>query len=153
MVEASVYQAGSVIAFVPHGRAPSGWVLGRVDIVTEDSGSKVEVLNDHLRYVIDEYDSPGDESRFDTKNFNKIIAKKTMGSSYATFLKHAASVSVVVRGNEIVLEPMMRSRKFKGFEGYKGISDVLPLSSLSDGSAMQRVKDFLDEIIGSYNAG
>ena len=150
MIEASVYRAMNSLAFVPHGKAPSGWTVGRIDILTDDVNNSNSTLNSHLKFILEDYDSEGDESRFNTKGFNKLIAKITTGESYAAFLKHAASVSIVIRDSEVILEPMARSMQYKGFEGYKDITEVLPISSLDDGRAMQRILELLDEVLRSY---
>jgi len=150
MIEASIYRAKNSLSFVPHGKAPSGWVVGRVDIITDDVNSPIETLNSHLKFIVDDYDSKGNEGRFNTKGFNRIIAKETTGESYNVFLKYAASISIVICESGVILEPMITSRKYKGFEGYNDIHEVLPHSSLEDGTAMQRILELLDDVLQSY---
>lgn len=147
----SIYGCLDKITFAPQGRAPSGWIMDRTDMITRNINDPVDHLKDLLKKVVESFDSTDDESLFDPRNFNRIVAKKTTGQSYSKFLEGAASISVAVSEDKVIIQPMKKSNSFKGFEGYQDITEELPLSSLEDGTAMNCILDLLAKVIKSYD--
>ena len=146
----AIYQCGEELVLSVEIKQKTGFLISTMTMLSISRAKSLNEIQETLNETLDLSNTKKLGEKYTSAKFNKNLAKLCKCSSYKEVVSKSSIVKVILNLEQVTLIPMKKAESYIGFEGYNNCSEVLPESSLTNGEAVERILELLDEVIESY---
>lgn len=151
MKSATVYNYKNYLLFVVNHKFSDGLVRMTAEIQLLDISDSANALTSALKLCFERFNNGLDYRSEMNKAFQSRISEAVGVKKYKDFLKDSNMIKLVDFGDEVKLQPLKSTSKFKGYESYQGVIESYSREDLENHKLIQGVLRLFEEMKRNVN--